>query len=188
MHLYRSVLIVSAACASTFAQSSAPSKDWANIVRRRLPEYGHRNWIVIADSAYPAQSRDGIETIVADADLLTVLRTVLGMIRNSRHVRPVVYTDKELRYVPESDAPGILQYRSKLDSVLSGMGAESLIHEDIIHKLDDTAKTFRVLIVKTNLAIPYTSVFLQLDCAYWSDAAQKRLSKAMAEASGGKPE
>jgi len=45
----------------------------------------------------------------------------------------------------------------------------------VLVKLDDAAKTFSVLIVKTNMTIPYTSVFLQLDCKYWSDDAEKKL-------------
>jgi len=32
-----------------------------------LPLFGHRNWIVVADSAYPAHSMPGIETIVSGA-------------------------------------------------------------------------------------------------------------------------
>jgi len=36
---------------------------WESQLHRQLPLYGHRNWIVVADSAYPAQSRPGIETI-----------------------------------------------------------------------------------------------------------------------------
>ncbi len=197
MNISRSLLFAAAACsilltshnASAQRRNSGSSQgDWASIVRQRLPEYGHRNWIVIADSAYPAQSREGIETIVANADQITVLRTVLGMIKNSRHVRPTIYTDKELPYVLESEAPGVLQYRRSLTSELSGLNAQSLEHEKIIGKLDETAKTFRVLIVKTDLAIPYTSVFIQLDCAYWSDDAQKRLSAEMAKGTGGTPE
>ena len=35
--------------------------------------YGHRNWLVIADSAYPAQSRQAIETVVADEEQTRVL-------------------------------------------------------------------------------------------------------------------
>jgi hypothetical protein len=34
----------------------------------RLPLYGRRNWVVIADAAYSAQSKPGIETILADGD------------------------------------------------------------------------------------------------------------------------
>ena len=39
--------------------------NWEEVLKDRLQLYGHRNWLVIADSAYPAQSRPGIETIVA---------------------------------------------------------------------------------------------------------------------------
>src|SRR5665213_988847 len=37
-------------------------KPWTMVLDERLPLYGHRNWIVIADSAYPLQSAPGIET------------------------------------------------------------------------------------------------------------------------------
>jgi hypothetical protein len=30
--------------------------------------------------------------------------------------------------------------------------------------------------------MPYTSVFVELDCGYWSDAAEQRLRKAMDKA------
>jgi L-fucose mutarotase/ribose pyranase (RbsD/FucU family) len=54
--------------------------DWERLLADRLPFYGHRNWIVIADSAYPAQARDGIETIVVNVDQVRVLRHVLSML------------------------------------------------------------------------------------------------------------
>lgn len=155
---------------------------WQQTLHDALPLYGHRNWIVIADSAYPSQSREGIETVVANADQLEVLRRVLSQLSNSRHVRPIIYTDKELNAVPEGDAPGISQYRRNLMSLLGTEAVQSLPHEQIIAKLDDAAKTFRVLIIKSTMTIPYTSVFLQLDCAYWSAAAEARLRTAMAAA------
>ena len=40
------------------------SANWEEILKDRLHLYGHRNWLVIADSAYPAQSSAGMETIV----------------------------------------------------------------------------------------------------------------------------
>jgi len=146
-----------------------------------LPEYGHRNWIVIADSAYPAQSRAGIETVVTNSDQLKVLRTVLDDIKKMPHVTPIVYTDAELKYVPEKDAPGIDKYRKDLAKVLGNRPVQSLPHEQIIAKLDEAGKTFKILILKTNLTIPYTTVFLQLDCAYWGPDAEKRLRETMQE-------
>ena len=40
-------------------------------------------------------------------------------------------------------------------------------------------KTFHIVILKTTLTVPYTSVFLQLNCKYWSDDAEGQLRKAM---------
>lgn len=160
---------------------STNARGWKQILKDRLAEYGHRNWIVIADSAYPAQSRPGIETVVSNADQSEVLRTVLAAVADSRHVRPIVYTDRELNYVTEADAPGIENYRSELKDILPEGGVKSLLHEQIISKLDQAGETFRILIIKTNLTIPYTSVFLELRAGYWSDAAEQRLRAAMAK-------
>lgn len=164
----------------------ASSKDfsaqgnWEQTLSQRLPLYGHRNWIVIADSAYPDQSREGIETVMANADQLTVLREVLGLISHSRHVRPVVYTDSELRFVTDAEAPGISAFRLSLSKLLAGQSPESMLHEQIISKLDEAAHIFRILIIKTNSTLPYTSVFVQLKAAYWGDEAEQKLRANMA--------
>jgi hypothetical protein len=163
------------------AQRSAAA-DWEATLAARLPLYGHRNWIVIADSAYPAQSRDGIETVVSGADHFEVLQKVLAAIAASKHVTPIVYTDKELNFVREENAPGITAFRDHLTQLLAGRTVKSLPHEKIIASLDQAGQTFRVLIIKTNLTIPYTSVFLQLDCAYWSPESKQRLRTDMHEA------
>jgi L-fucose mutarotase/ribose pyranase (RbsD/FucU family) len=49
-------------------------------LKASLPLFGHRNWIVIADSAYPAQSRAGIDTIVSGASQIEAARTSLPML------------------------------------------------------------------------------------------------------------
>ena len=161
------------------ARDGRDREAWVDVLKSRLPLYGHRNWIVIADSAYPDQSRDGIETILAHENQLAVLKTVLAILSESKHVRPIVYTDQELPLVDEADAPGVSDYRDQLASILSGQTNNALPHEQIIAKLDDVSKTFRVLIIKTPLTVPYTSVFLQLDCAYWSADAESRLRAKM---------
>lgn len=149
--------------------------NWESQLAATLPLFGHRNWIVVADAAYPAQSRQGIETIVAAADQIDVLSTVLGAIQGSRHIRANVYLDHELKFVAEQNAPGVSSYRSGLQALLAGATATPLPHEQIIAKLDQAAQMFRILIVKTNLTIPYTSVFFELDCGYWNAEAEKQL-------------
>ncbi len=152
---------------------------WKEILTDRLPLYGHRNWIVVADSAYPAQSNPGIETIVSDASQEETLEEVLRNLAASKHVTPRVYTDQELEFVPQDCAPGISAYRARLRDLLRGHSASVLPHEQIIAKLDDAGQAFRVLIIKTDMTMAYTSVFLYLDCAYWSDDAEHKLRDAM---------
>jgi L-fucose mutarotase/ribose pyranase (RbsD/FucU family) len=153
--------------------------DWLSLLQDRIPQYGHRNWVVIADSAYPAQSREGIETVVSNAGEVQVLRRVLDVLKQSKHVTPIFYTDKELSYLDENDAPGIGTYRADLEQLLGGQKTNSVPHLQIINKLDQVSQTFRVLIIKTNMTLPYTSVFLELDCAYWGADAEKRLQAKM---------
>jgi hypothetical protein len=153
--------------------------DWEEILKDRLQLYGHRNWLVVADSAYPAQSRQGIETIVADEQQTTAVGRTLGILRACMHLKATVYMDEELRFVPEEDAPGISSYREELASLLRGFDVFALPHEQIISRLDRVADKFRVLVVKTNMRIPYTSVFFELECGYWNTLAEKRLRAAM---------
>lgn len=154
--------------------------DWRARVREELPLLGHRNWIAVVDSAYPLQTSGGIETVETGSDQLEVVRGVLDELSKAKHVRPVIFTDAELQLVPESDAKGVSEYREALANLLGKSGSQSLPHEQIISKLDDAGKTFHILVLKTNLTVPYTSVFLRLDCGYWDDAAEKRLREKMA--------
>jgi hypothetical protein len=82
-----------------------------------------------------------------------------------------------LEFVPERDAKGIDTYRTKLNELLEGKKVKNRLHETIIRDLDAAAKLFNVLIIKTDLAIPYTSVFFQLECGYWNAAAEDNLIK-----------
>ncbi|MBS1727886.1 MAG: hypothetical protein JST51_14300 [Armatimonadetes bacterium] len=155
------------------------STSWKSELRKEIPLLGHRNWIVVADSAYPAQNSPGIRTIVTHASQIEVLKEVLSQLSKAKHVMPIVHLDKELSYVPEADARGVTAYRKELASLLKGKPTQSELHEDIIKNLDDAGKTFRVLLLKTDFTVPYTSVFLQLDCAYWGPEKEAKLRKIM---------
>lgn len=159
--------------------SHASSTEWRTKLSDELPLLGHRNWIAVVDSAYPLQTSAGIETIETNADQLSVVTTVLDQISKARHIRPVIFTDAELAAVPESDAAGVTAYRDALRNVLAGRETQSLPHDDIIAKLDEAGRTFHILVLKTNLTIPYTSVFVRLDCGYWSAEQEKRLREKM---------
>jgi len=161
--------------------SSCKDSGWQSEFNSTLTEYGHRNWIVVADYAYPSQNSTGIKTIVTDQNQIEVLSYVLEQINSSPHVKPILLLDKELEYISEQDAPGIDTYKSELNSLLNGREVSALPHENIIQQLDDVAGLFKILILKTNMTIPYTSVFVKLDCRYWDSNMEERLRNNIAD-------
>jgi D-ribose pyranose/furanose isomerase RbsD len=152
---------------------------WTDTLAAYLPALGHRNWIIVADSAFPLQISPGIETIVSNEDHFTVLDKVLKAIDAAKHIRPKVYLDKELAFVPEALAPGADDARRRLEEALKGRGAEPILHEELIARLDQVGKTFKIIMIKTALAVPYTSVFLELDCGYWGPEAEAKMREKM---------
>lgn len=153
--------------------------DWRETLKKELPRLGHRNWIVVADAAYPLQTSPGVETICTTADQLSVVQEVLTALAGTKHVQPTIYTDAELNFVGEPSAPGITTYREALKKLLANQPHANLPHEQIIAKLDEAGKAFKVLLIKTPLTLPYTSVFLQLECGYWSAEKEKSLRLIM---------
>ncbi len=154
-------------------------KPWERRIKVLIPILGHRNWIVVADSAYPAQSNLGIETLYTGDDHIQLVEKISLAIKESGHMRANIYMDAELQRVQEEDAPGVTVFRREIDRVLSDPNARLLEHEQIIAKLDESAKLFRVVILKSTLTIPYTSIFLELDCEYWNASAEKRLRDSL---------
>jgi hypothetical protein len=165
------------------AQTPPPAAPtWRDKVAEAMPLLGHRNWILVVDSAYPLQASPGIETVETNAGQLEVVRHVLGAIDRSIHVRPVIQMDAELPFVPEADAPGASTYRTEIHDLLQNYDVESQPHDRLIANVEEQSKHFNILVLKTNLAVPYTSVFIRLDCKYWSADAEKRLRARMAAA------
>jgi hypothetical protein len=169
---------------------AAQATSWQTKVNEDLPYLGHRNWILIVDSAYPLQSSSGVETVETNADQLDVVRFVLGAIDKSIHVRPDIYMDAELPYVQEEDAPGATAYRDAIEKLLDGQDIHSELHERLINEVDEAGRLVHVLVLKTRLTVPYSSVFIRLNCKYWGDDAEKRLRSKMgasSESSGQPP-
>ena len=156
--------------------------NWKVKLQKELPLLGHRNWIVVADSAYPLQTAPGIETIYVEADQLDAVKAVIAELAKTKHVKPTIYTDAEMPLVAEKNARGITAYREGLSAVLTNQPVQVLPHEQIIAKLDEAGKTFKVLIIKTPLTKPYTSVFFQLECGYWNAVSEAELREAIKQA------
>ncbi len=177
--LFAAGSILMCAVSGCLAPSGSAPVGWREQLETQLPVLGHRNWIVVADSAYPAQSAPGIQTIYTGETQIRTVSEVLAAIDRAAHVQPIVYLDAELTDVPEADAPGVTDFLMELDILLGDRTVRRLPHMEIIEKLDESAKLFNVLILKTDLTIPYTSVFINLDCGYWGEEKEKRMRDAV---------
>jgi L-fucose mutarotase/ribose pyranase (RbsD/FucU family) len=165
--------------ATTTVGAGAQETPWQKILADRLAVYGGRNWIVIADAAYPAQSSEGVETVVADGSQIEVVKAVLAAIADTKVLDANVVTTAELQYVPESDAPGITAYRQNLSQLTGGHDGGVMAQDAALTKVDEASRSVRVLVIKTNSVLPYSSVFLRLTAAYWNAEAEKRLRESM---------
>lgn len=162
---------------------------WKEVLDHDLNLLGHRNWILVVDKAFPEQSSPGMTYIYADQDLLVTLDHVLRKLENSDHVIPIIYRDKELDFVTEEQVPGIDKFRAESSAILEGRGVKTLLHKDVFKMLDESSSLFRVLVIKTSGTLPYSSLFLQLDCAYWDSGQEEEMRLRMMEAEqGGLPE
>ena len=117
--------------------------------------------------------------IYTEEDLNTVLNYVLNEIENSTHVSPVIYRDAELEFIPEHEANGISVLREEGSKILAGHEVNTMLHEEVFKILDESSELFRVMVIKTNCNLPYTSVFIRLDCAYWNPEQEQNLRTLM---------
>ena len=154
-------------------------KNWKNELNAQLPLLGHRNWILVVDKAFPAQTAPGIEVINTGEELLPVLKYTLGQIGQSTHVKPIIYTDKELNFISPQLEPRVEAYKKSLSDILHGAEVQTILHNSVFEKIDEASKLFRILVLKTEGTIAYSSVFLQLDCKYWPAEKEKVLREAM---------
>jgi hypothetical protein len=166
-----------------FAQNpippGAPDAIWQVIFDRQLPLFGHRNWILIVDKAYPLQSAEGVETVYTYEGLERVVKGVLQRIGKANHISPIIYTDVELQALTDSLAPGVDSLKTFYEKTFTGLKSFSVPHEEIFLKIDKAAELFKILVLKTNSTIPYSSVFIELDCGYWSEKSEKALRETM---------
>jgi hypothetical protein len=173
-------LILPAGCGGNAGKNQAKhTPEWQSALKEMLPLLGHRNWILVVDKAFPAQNADGITTIYTDADLLEVLTFTLGQIDSSTHVRPVIYSDRELQHITPDQVADIEAFRGSLAAALGGVTPRAILHDSVFVEIDRAAKLFTILVLKTNGTIPYSSVFIQLDCKYWSGENEAALRKSM---------
>lgn len=152
---------------------------WQTQLDEQLPVLGHRNWILIVDKAFPVQNSEGIVTINTGEKLLPVLKYTLAKLGQSTHVKPIIFTDTELNFITPAQVMGINQFRDSLQNEIKNFDVQNIRHDSVFVRIDKASKLFRIVVLKTEETIPYSSVFLQLDCKYWSAEKQLQLEQAM---------
>lgn len=147
---------------------------WKNKFNETLQLLGHRNWILVVDKAYPLQSANGIEYINTGEDHAEVIKYVLGQIDSASHIKPIIYTDKEFEVLPQIGQEEAAMYET-MSAALSQNEVNSILHDEIFTKLDTASKLFNVLVIKTESTIAYSSLFIELDCGYWTAEKEQKL-------------
>jgi L-fucose mutarotase/ribose pyranase (RbsD/FucU family) len=175
MVLSRGFLALGAAVLSLGCANMQNGRNWQGAVDRQVGQLGYRNWIVIAEASFPAHSRPGIRQVTAAVDVPEALDYVLKTLEQSENVRPQVYVTREMRAVENDFAPGIDDLRKRLQAALHGHETTELDQQSLLTLLEDANRSFDVLVIRTNTALPYSSVFLELQPGYWDVDSETRL-------------
>jgi L-fucose mutarotase/ribose pyranase (RbsD/FucU family) len=154
---------------------------WGPVLDSELRAMGYRNWIVVGDSAFPIHSRRGVRTLLIDGEIPEVLEGVLQSLENAQKVSPRIYTGRELRHVPNDKAPGVENYRKALEKAMHGHPVREMDYRSLSTILEDSSKSFAVLVLKTKTSLPYSSVFIELDTAYWDGESEREMRNKMQE-------
>lgn len=154
---------------------------WKKEVEMQTAQLGYRNWIVIAEASFPAHSRAGIRQVNSYQPIPVVVDEVLRKLELTEHVRPKVYVPKELRVIENDFAPGVDEFRGELRTALHGYETIELEQDSLMTLMQDTRRSFDVLVIRTTTALPYTSVFMELQPGYWDGESESRLRRRMRE-------
>ncbi|MFM2199782.1 MAG: hypothetical protein RLZZ505_3214 [Verrucomicrobiota bacterium] len=155
------------------------SRDWKGSVNQQVNQLGYRNWIVVSEASFPAHSRQGIRQVTADAEVPEVVDYVLHSLEQTQHVRPQIYLTREMRSVENDFAPGIDSMRDRIRDSLHGHEPTELDQQSLITLLESANQSYDVLVIRTPTALPYTSVFLELQPGYWDAESEDRLRERM---------
>ncbi len=155
------------------------SRSWTRVIKQELQALGYRNWIVIGDAAFPLHSRPGVRTIFIDDEISVVLQEVLDELERVQNVSPRIYLARELAEIPNDRAPGIEQYRRRIEGSLRGYPAREMEFRSLSLLLEDSANKFTVLVFKTSTALPYSGIFIELDSGYWDPESERDMRERL---------
>lgn len=154
-------------------------KSWKQEIHHEVNQLGTRNWIVIAEASFPNHNRPGVRLVSADAEIPEVIDYVIQSLESTQYVSPKVYLTQELEAVEEDFAPGIGILRQDIHTALHGHDANHLEQDSLLTLLESANETFDVLVIQTNTALPYSSVFFELEPGYWDSDSENHLREKL---------
>lgn len=146
-------------------------------VAPNLLQLGARNWVVVADPAYPLPAGVGVVSITVPANTVDTFREVLDLLEIEGAVVPRIWVSHELSVVPEERAPGITRHRQELEKLLLGRFHYAVNSRVIDMQLAQAAKDFRILYIRTSTRLPYSSIAIELDSGYWNSDAEAEVQQ-----------
>ncbi len=154
--------------------------NWKHDLQELLPLLGHRNWILVVDKAFPLQTAAGMTYLNSGEEMDQALSYVLEAVEGSSHIKPVVYVDRELsvlKHIGKEEG----EVAAKLEDTLKDYEVEHILHEEVFAKLEAASKMFHVVVIKTESTVAYSSVFMELDCGYWTAEKEGALRELLAK-------
>ncbi len=157
----------------------APKPAWSQQIDQELHQLGYQNWVVIADASFPVSSRPGVKTIFIEEEVPLVLESVLYSLEERSHCIPRVILSEETKAITNEMAPGIEEWKRLVKYELHGREPRYMMHRTLMLLLEGSQANYSMLVIKTQTALPYSSVFIELDSGYWDHQAEGELRRRM---------
>ncbi len=103
-------------------------------------------------------------------------------VRKGRSASRVPWELGSVSYLDDSLLEESEYFRSDLLRPLEKYPQESVLHEELLRRMDATASAYNILVIKTATYIPYTTVFIQMRCGYWNPGSELKLRSSMRSA------
>ncbi|MFT4176323.1 MAG: hypothetical protein QM627_06670 [Luteolibacter sp.] len=168
------LVVASFGCAA-FPLAGAGKPEWQSAIDRQVQQLGYRNWIIIAEASYPAQNRHGLRQVTTNKEIPEVVDYVLQAMERTENVRPRIYVTREVRSLENDFAPGIDHFRNTVKNSMHGHETTELDQQSLITLTQDANRSFDVLVIRTPTALPYSSVYMELQPGYWDSDSESRL-------------
>lgn len=152
---------------------------WGAAVSQELTALGFGNWIVVAEASFPVHSGRGMRTVKVDGEIPEVVDFIVDSYDNAENVKPTFSTARELPFVKNDNAPGADEFRKRLKASLHGHEVREMDFRSLNLLAQSSSKKFAILVIKTQTAIPYSNVFIELDTGYWDRESEDALRAAM---------